>query len=544
MEFFLGSSFEGINLEEILNLVNPLSPYGEEVKRSLTPSTKINSLKREYNRVELLLETIKRYPEEMLLVRDELSKIKDVQPIISKAFKGLVLEDKDFFYLKQWLLTVQHLVTLFKKTKVSNLKIFKLKSNEGYRKILFLDNEGPSFYISEKHNDKLGVLRRESRKLKEQHQKLIALAKKEIENRYESIKFNIENSIKVSKFDTDTIRELSVCPMIYYYGETYSHVEFKLKKSEAILSLEKMIEDTKQDIEKEEYLVREYLSKSLIEYIPEIVENCKIIGTFDWMLAKAYYCKEIRGVAPELVNDNGIFIDGARNPILERALAKRSKQITPISINLKEGVTVITGANMGGKSVTLKTLGLIVALAQMGFLVPCQRMRFSPREFIFFSQDEGQSIHDGLSTFGMEIKGIKKALNHYNKEGLYLIDELARGTNPVEGGALALSIAHYLNNGKGITVMTTHFEDLIIDDFSQLRIVGLENLPQSQLKKALKGKKGFEVVEDLMDYRLKRVSELGVPREGIKIAELMGIPRDIIEMAKGIISSEGRNKNG
>lgn len=543
MEFFLGSSQKGIDLDEILNLVSPLSPYGEGIKRNLIPTTSKKVLNREYGRVKKLMDVIKGYPEEMLLLRDALSKIKDIQPIISKAFKGLVLEDKDFFYLKHWILTIQRMTSIFKITKIWDLSIFKLKSIQGYTEILFLDNEGPSFYISEKHNSKLGILRREIRKLKKDEDHLTQVAIKEIENKY-NVRFNIENSIKISKFDTETIKELSQCSNVYYYGESYSHIEFKLKKSQSMLSLGKGIEDLKRDIENEEYLVREYLTKSIIEYIPQITENCKVLGKFDWTLAKAYYCKEIDGRVPELVDDNVIKISGAKNPVLERALSKRSKEITPVSIEVKQGVTVITGANMGGKSVTLKTLGLAVALAQLGFLVPCEKMEFSPREFIFFSQDEGQSIHDGLSTFGMEIKGIKKALTNYKKQGLYLIDELARGTNPVEGGALALAIGQYLNTGNSITVMTTHFEDLIVNDFEQLRIVGLENLPQSKLKKALKGKRGLEVVEDLMDYRLKTVSELGVPREGIKIAELMGIPKDIIITAKDIIVSEGRNKNG
>lgn len=543
MEFFLGSSQKGIDLDEILNLVSPLSLYGEVIKRNTMPTSSKKILNREYHRVKMLVDAIIRYPEEMLLLRDALSKVKDIQPIISKALKGLVLEDKDFFYLKHWILTIQKMTTIFKATKVWDLNVFKLKTIQGYTEILFLDNEGPSFYISEKHNDKLGVLRREIRKLKKDEEHLMEIAKNEIENRY-TVRFNIENSIKISKFDTETIKELSQCSDIYYYGESYSQVEFKLKKSQSMLSLSKKIEDLKRDIENEEYLVRKYLTESLIEYAPQIIENCNVLGKFDWILAKAYYCKGIDGRVPELVDDNVIKIYGAKNPVLERALAKRSKEITPISIEVKQGVTVITGANMGGKSVTLKTLGLVVALAQLGFLVPCEKMQFSPREFIFFSQDEGQSIHDGLSTFGMEIKGIKKALTNYKKQGLYLIDELARGTNPLEGGALALAIGQYLNAGNSIAVMTTHFEDLIVNDFKQLRIVGLESLPQSKLKKALKGKRGLEVVEDLMDYRLKNVSELGVPREGIKIAELMGIPKDIITTAKEIIASEGRNENG
>ncbi|SHJ79445.1 MutS domain V [Anaerobranca californiensis DSM 14826] len=541
MEFFIGNTLNVIDLEEVLNSVVPYSPYGQREKEKLKPTLSKAKLQREYTLTYQILEIIQR-DNKVTGIIDLLKNLKDITPIIKKALAGLVLEEIDFFYLKQWLTGVRTLADLTEKTGIKKEINIKFEKIEGFFKIITLDNEGPGFYISSKHNPQLEKARTTSRRLREKLDNLLEKRKKEIEREF-NVLFNIENTLNISKFDGDKVEKLSKCPHLYYQGENYTHVQFKIKEWEETLKIKGKLAEVNKEIEHEEEKVKKYLTEEFLKYIPKFQGNCKKIGRLDWLLTKANYSREINGVKPILTTENIIKLKGAKNPVLAGVLAKRGKKVTPIDLELDSGVTVITGSNMGGKSLTLKTLGLMTALAQMGFLVPCEEMVFSPRKFIYCSLYHQQSIYDGLSTFGVEIKALKKVLTYRDKQGLYLIDELARGTNPIEGGALAYAVAKYLNEGDSITVMVTHFEQLLTDEFGQLRIVGLDNVTENKLKKGLKGKRGVEAVEELMDYRIEKVTKLGIPKEGLKIAALMGLPQEIIENAEKKLAKDQQKRS-
>ncbi|SES85269.1 MutS-related protein [Anaerobranca gottschalkii] len=541
MEFFIGNTSNAIDLEEVLDSVTPYSPYGQREKEKLTPTQSKGKLEKEYNLTYLMLEIIKESNEVNEII-ELLRNLKDITPIIQKASAELVLEELDFFYIKQWLVGVRRLADLIINTGIKGKIGIKLDKIEDFFTIISLDNEGPGFYLSGKHNSELEKVRISYRRLKQELDDLLEKRKKGIEREF-NVLFNIENTLNISKFDKDKVEKLSRCPQLFYHGENYTHVQFKIKEWEESLKLKGELEELKKKIEDEEEKVRKYLTKEFLKSSSKFQGNCKSLGKLDWLLTKANYSREINGVKPIITDDNIIKLKGVRNPVLERVLVNRGKKVTPISLELTGGVTVITGSNMGGKSLTLKTLGLTVALAQLGFLVPCEEMVFNPRKFIYCSLYHEQSIYDGLSTFGVEIKGLKKVLGYRDKKGLYLIDELGRGTNPIEGGALAYAVARYLNKGNSISVMVTHFEQMLSDEFGQLRIVGLDNVTENKLKKVLNGKKGVEAVEELMDYRVEKAIELGVPREGLKIAALLGLPKEIIENAKNKLEKDVRKRS-
>lgn len=543
MLFFQGNSYNGTNFQEIWDSLSPISPYGKRHKKSVKALVNKKALENEYRLTNELLKMIIDNPKEMLFLSDLLVCSKDVVPLVNKANKGLVLEEEEFFNLKSWLLLLEEIKHISDNVGIGKLKEFKLEKMNDCLSLISPGNQGPSFYLVDSLSEKLARLRMESHNIKTQLFNHLANLKKQIEKKLD-VKFNVEDKIKVSKFDVELVNLLREQEDLFYYGESYSHIEFKLKQDSFVIDLKHRSDFINSKMEKEEYLVREMLSNKLTPFIPKILENCKRIGRLDWTLIKAYYAKETQGLPPEINEIDLISIKNGRNPILENVLLKKNKVMTPLNIEILEGVAVITGPNMGGKSVALKTIGLLIALAQHGLLVPCAYMTFRPRKFLFYSQNDGQSIYDGLSTFGWEIRDIKKALAYRNKKGLYLIDELARGTNPLEGGALALSIANYLNGSNSISVMTTHFEELVNKDFRQLRIVGLSNLSKVELRRALKGRTGLEIVEKLMDYNLEDMNEMGLPKEGVMIAALMGLPKEIIDFAENIIESGRRKEDG
>jgi len=227
----------------------------------------------------------------------------------------------------------------------------------------------------------------------------------------------------------------------------------------------------------------------------------------------------------------GLVLKNGRHPLVEAGLRKKGKAFTPVSVSLNQGVALITGANMGGKTVSLKMIGLLAAMAQYGFLVPADHMELSMNAFIYISAGDEQSIDLGLSTFGAEIRSIKEALLKSEEQGLVLIDELARGTNPHEGYAISKAIINYLSDKPCITVITTHFDGLAREGIRHLQVKGLRNIDFQSIKDP-------EAISEYMDYTLIEVeSESRVPQDAIKISRLMGVPEEILKNAEEIMQN-------
>ena len=262
----------------------------------------------------------------------------------------------------------------------------------------------------------------------------------------------------------------------------------------------------------------------------------KSIGKIDLTTAKAFLAIDINGTKPIIRKDNILKIIQGRHLKVEEALIKKSQEFIPISVNLKNGVTCITGANMGGKTVSLKLTGMLSCMAQYGLFPPCKAIETGLNDFIYISIGDSQSSDQGLSTFGAEIKTIQKAINRADEKGLILIDELARGTNPQEGYAVSKAIVEYLKNKNCITLITTHYDNIANgDNITHLQVVGLADVDYKKLKEELIYNKscGIDIINKYMDYRLIEVYSINqVPRDAINIARLMGLNEDIVKNAE------------
>ncbi|GFR36543.1 MutS-related protein [Thermobrachium celere] len=230
-------------------------------------------------------------------------------------------------------------------------------------------------------------------------------------------------------------------------------------------------------------------------------------------------------VRPVIVEDTEVNILNGRHIKVEHELLKKGLKYTPISINLKKGSTVITGVNMGGKTVSLKLIGLLCMMAQMGFFVPCEELKTCLFDYYFCEAGDMQSLDTGLSTFGAEIVALNEAVKYKDLRGLVLIDEIARGTNPKEGRAILKAILSYFNKTKSIAVVTTHF-DGVDDEARHYEVVGLKinsSLESISLKE----------LNLYMDYSLREVyGKYEVPKDAIKVARLLGFDSDILDLAE------------
>jgi DNA mismatch repair protein MutS2 len=234
-------------------------------------------------------------------------------------------------------------------------------------------------------------------------------------------------------------------------------------------------------------------------------------------------------------------LDRAVHPGVADKLREQGMTFTPISLEIRRGVTVIIGANMGGKTVALRTAGLIAALGQLGFFVPAASCRMPLFPWIGGVIGDGQDHGQGLSSFGAEVIRLRRFLER-SEPGLLLLDEIGRGTNPVEGAALSRAVTKVLQSHPAWTVHVTHFrEALRIPGIRGYRTAGLRKegwtLPERVDEREL-----LRRIAGLMDYQLVPLTgEEEIPEEAVFVAEALGLPLEVIRLAREALY-EGRKR--
>lgn len=225
------------------------------------------------------------------------------------------------------------------------------------------------------------------------------------------------------------------------------------------------------EIRELEYDERREIVRILIEfadnirpYLPELLSAYDFMGEIDFIRAKALLAIEFEGTKPILNSTTtGIYLRQARHPILQLSLKREGKAIVPLDIELNPNgrILLISGPNAGGKSVCLKTVGLLQYMLQCGFL-PCALENSEMGIFskIFIDIGDEQSLENDLSTYSSHLINMKQMLRHADNQSLVLIDEFGAGTEPTAGGAIAEAILQELCNKGTFGVITTHYSNL------------------------------------------------------------------------------------
>ena len=194
---------------------------------------------------------------------------------------------------------------------------------------------------------------------------------------------------------------------------------------------------------------------------------------------------------------------------------------------------MITGANMGGKSVAMKTVALNVLLLQAGFLVCARSARMPLFWSVHMLFDDLQSIQSGLSGFGSEIVQFQKALAEVEQGySLFLLDEFARGTNPDEGAIIVQAVTRYLNDVNAISLLTTHYDKVAEHARVHYQIIGLRDVDPEQIRRELAAtnEDGVAVIARHMNYGLYRVEgRSDCPRDALNICRMLSLKPEILE---------------
>ena len=262
-----------------------------------------------------------------------------------------------------------------------------------------------------------------------------------------------------------------------------------------------------------ELQVREQLSQQLLAYVAPLTETLDNLSCLDILIAKAEQIRQMNLCIPRIEEEKYTLYNNMFHPQVKAHLAEQGKAFMPVDITYEHTPVTIIGANMGGKSVVLKSLALNQLLAQYGFGVAADHCNINPVEEIALCIGDEQSIVKGVSSFAGEILAIDAVIKKIRagRKLLALIDEPARTTNPVEGTALVEGLLEVIDHCNGAFILTTHY-NIENSDVKRYRVKGLNN--------------------GQMDYTLEETHCGDVPHEAIAIAESLGIDSQWIEYTK------------
>ena len=307
-----------------------------------------------------------------------------------------------------------------------------------------------------------------------------------------------------------------------------------------VMELESEIQELRGEEEREIERILIEFSDFLRPYVPDLLVAAELVGELDFIMAKARTAMEYTAGMPIISDDGRLVLRKARHPLLEKALAGEGRKMVPISLELnpEKHILLISGPNAGGKSVCLKTAGLLQYMFQWGMLIPTSETSELPVfEGIMLSIGDDQSLENDLSTYSSFLQEMKGMLRSAGARTLVLIDEFGSGTEPAAGGAIAEAILAELDRRGVYGVITTHYTNLklyasgartgVVNGAMQFDAARIE--PLFKLEMGLPGN----------SFAFEMARKTGLPESIVKDAEeragqeYVGIERNLRRIARG-----------
>lgn len=477
------SEKEQIGFSFVTGQLLPLTPYGKDRLKNLLPYSKeqMGELKREFD----IQEAILLHREELISLQKKIKptfmNVKEVRGSIKKS-QNAVLTEVDFFELKSLCIIMEKLMPYVDRyAEISGIQEWKMRPLDDVLQLL--DPEGeriPSFYISHLYMPQLQDIREE---------------KRQVEIRLREATASKDEAAK----------------------------EILTKQRDRI-------------VEKEEACNRQVLERmtqEFLQYHEALEYNINVLGHMDYVWQKIDFYEKYNCVRPTVDAEN-FCVNEMVHPAICAGLQEKGAEFTPLTIEITPGVCVITGANMGGKSVAIKTAALMTYMAYNGFFVPAKSCKLPAYEEIFLIMDEYEETSRGLSSFGGEIIRMRDCLEQMGERRcLVLMDEPARGTNPEEGAKIVQALVRYLGRTNSDTLVATHYEHIAELAENHYQVYGLKHYTDTELEAAVDGltnKDRVRILSKYMDYGVYKVEKAEpLPQDAIRVCRLLGLQEEILQ---------------
>ena len=463
--------------------------------------------------------------------------------------EGTFLDEKELFDLKRSLQTIYDITRFFKIREESNRQTegttaipdtISREENEEikYPALTLLAGDIPVFPQLISKID--GILDKYGR-IKDNASTELFRIRKEINSTMGSISRNLQSILRsaqseglVDKDVAPTMRDgrlvIPVAPAFKRKIKGIVHDESATGKTvfiepEAVVEANNRIRELENEEKREIVRILTSFTDIIRPSVPEIIQAFAFLAEIDFIRAKALFAIEINGIKPSIVNNTIIDWSDAIHPLLFLSLKKQDKKIVPLDIELYDNkrLLIISGPNAGGKSVCLKTVGLLQYMLQCGLLIPVhERSRTGIFNKIFIDIGDEQSIENDLSTYSSHLTNMKFFVKNCDNRSLLLIDEFGSGTEPLIGGALAEALLDRFNRNESFGVVTTHYQNL---------------------KQYAEDHDGVVNGAMLYDRHLMQpLFKLSIGRPGssfaVEIARKIGLPDDVIAEASEKVGSD------
>ncbi|MCG8512802.1 MAG: endonuclease MutS2 [Halanaerobiales bacterium] len=518
-----GKILETLELNKIIEEVQEYAAteLGNEIIGALSPSTDYHYIKRGLTEVtagRMMLEEHGSPP---------FGGVRDIRSVMKKVAKGIVLSSRELIDVKTTIGGFKSLYNYF------NEIIANLDPDSAKNQLTVVTEQGLKLIALPKLEKELERCLDEYGEVKNKASNRLASLRREMDGIGNRIRERMEGIVRGNKFK-DMLQDnlitrrgdRYVVPVKHEYRNIFGGIIHDQSASGmtvfmeplAIVKLNNRLRELKQEEEKEVYRILQELTALLGKEQHIVEDNMAITAQLDVVFARAEYSRKINGIAPTLNQQGMVRIVQGRHPLLKQG-------VVPLDLSVGEDFStlVITGPNTGGKTVALKTIGLFVLMVETGFHLPAAPgTDIALFRQVFADIGDEQSIEQNLSTFSSHISRIKEFLEKADQDSLVLMDELGAGTDPREGAALGIAILDELRARKVTTVATTHYSELKGYAYTSK---GVENASVE-----------FDLETLRPTYRLL----MGIPggSNAFEIAYRLGIPVEIIEAGRGLISSK------
>jgi DNA mismatch repair ATPase MutS len=535
--------FSGVKAE-----LRPRTPFGKKraaEMRAFLPGEEA-ALEAEFDRLQDVRKMIAAHGDAAKRITGVFDEIKDISRTFERCFEN-VLSTVELFEVKLLLLRMEEFAAICGELGAALPDGFAPEDTGAL--LGALDPEDarmPAFYIYDLFSEELENLR----KRKKEKERLLRAGQKRLADAvFAEIGVTPDPKLEavIARSETALMETALRAPGLRVAEEDLFSVRFALVTGEEERALRAEADALTAEIEGEEERVRKRLTDAVCAEAARILRNCERVGALDFLMAKAEHATRHGCVRPALSHAHALRVEAGRHLPTERALRAKGLDYMPVSLSLERGVSCVTGANMGGKTVSMKLAGLVATMAQHGLFVPCASAVVGLSSSVDILIGDGQNADKGLSSFGSEMEELRVILAKSGERALLLIDEIAGATNPAEGRALTKSLIAHLSKRPYITLMTTHFDGVADGKtVANYRVRGLSNADFGELRSALRDaapSERLEALAKLMDYGLERMSrESAAPKDAIRIAEILGVDAEIIALARRFMNEEHSNQ--